>query len=257
MRRILILFLLAFLAQTTSLQARPLYISMAASMTDVISELLDTYNREHPQLKVYRNSGSSGALARQIEGGAPADIFISANPDWLDYLTAANRIDTRHRVVLAGNQLVFIGREELLGVRLENIEKLNRIAIGNPLHVPAGMYTKQVLEKVGKWKILKQEHKLIQAKDVRQALLYGDRGEADGAFVYGSDARLAKNARLLFAVDPKLHAPINCSMALIANAQMHPQAIDLFNFLAGPDSVPILNRYGFTTKQRGSERGKP
>lgn len=257
MRRIMILFLLTFLTQTTSLQARPLYISMAASMTDVISEMLDTYNKEHPQLKIYRNSGSSGALARQIEGGAPADIFISANPDWLDYLTAAKRIDTQHRVILAGNQLVFIGREELRGIRLENIEKLNRIAIGNPHHVPAGMYTKQALEKVGKWKILKQGHKLIETKDVRQALLYGDRGEADGAFVYGSDARLAKSAKLLFTVDPKLHAPITCSMGLIANGRMHPQAIDLFNFLADPDSMPILNRYGFTTKRLGSQRGKP
>ncbi len=228
-----------------SARADTLFLSVCTSMTDVFKELASNFSRLHPDNKVHPNFGPSGALAKQIEQGAPADLFISANADWMDYLADKKLVDGSSRTVFAHNRLVFVGRPEVSCPTPAELSRLDRIAIGNPANVPAGQYAKQALEKLSLYKNLKAQKKLVIAKDVRQALIYADRDEVDGAFVYLTDAKLSRNTIIHFTVDPDLHAPINYPLCLTARGKKNQLALQFYEYLKTPDAGAVLNRYGF------------
>ncbi len=223
-----------------------LNLSVAASLKDAVTELSDGFAKKNPGVSFKRNFGASGALAKQIENGAPADLFISANVEWVDYLKEKKLVDVSSIAIFAFNELVFVGKPESNVRSLQDVVKLEKIAIGSPKSVPAGDYAVKALKKAG---IEKQmENKLIMAKDVRECLMYADRGEVNGAFVYKTDALLAKNVKILFTVPQDLYPRVTYPMARTASGSKKADAVAFFDFLKSPEAKKVLSKYGFAVK---------
>jgi molybdate transport system substrate-binding protein len=220
-------------------------ISVAASMRDVMNELSDSYARHHPGVRFFKNYGASGALAKQIENGAPADVYISANLEWMDYLKNRKLVDTSSIGTFAYNTLVFAGTAGK-AASMRDLPKLERIAIGSPGSVPAGEYAMGALRKSGLDMLLGK--KLIMAKDVRECLMYADRGEVDGAFVYRTDALQAKQAAILFIVPQELYPRVTYPMALTVAGAKNRDAASFAAYLRGSEAHSVLGKYGFTTR---------
>lgn len=221
--------------------------SVAASFTDAFKEIASNFMSDHPDVEIVANYGGSGTLAKQIAHGAPVDLFVSANKQWVDYLLEDKAVDPATVGTLAVNRLVFVGSEGAAG-SLGDLPKLKRIAIGSPKSVPAGRYAEEVLNKAGLYDLLLADGKLVQAQDVRQALVYADRGETDGAFVYKTDALLAQSARVLFDVPAEMHDPIVCPMALTASGMAKPAARVFMEYLRSADARAMLTTFGFVTE---------
>jgi molybdate transport system substrate-binding protein len=221
--------------------AEDVVLSVAASLKDVIAEVARNYEKVPPGIRLIRNSGGSGALARQIENGAPADIFISANQEWVDYLREKNLLDSTRVRIFARNTLVFVGQKEASG--LSGLKTLDKIAIGSPQSVPAGAYAIESLKKTDLYPAL--EKKLVLTRDVREALAYAERGEVDGAFVYKSDAILGQKAKILFSVPPHLHSQIIYPMAITLVGRNKPEAVRVFDFLQKQEVRLMLEKFGF------------
>ena len=239
------LSLLFLLFGAISVQAETIYISVAASMTDAFNEIISDFTANHPGAKILPNFASSGSLAKQIDQGAPADLYVSANPKWMKFLVEKQMISTGTDHVFVYNQLVFVGFEQTKAKEMAQITELKRIAIGSPQSVPAGQYAKQAMETVGIYSELENTKKLVMAKDVRQALLYADRGEVDGSFVYRTDAMLAQNAKILFTVPDDLYNRVAYPLALTTVGAEKITAKEFYDFLLGEKATAILEKYGF------------
>lgn len=233
------------LALSSVQAAENIRISVPASMTDALKELSARFAASGHHASVVANYGPSGALAKQIVEGAPADLFISANQKWMNYLRDEKQIDPATERILVANALVFIGRKNLAVTRMADIAGCKRIAIGSPKSVPAGEYAVQAMEKAGLYNQLDEGKQLVMAKDVRQALTYADRGEADGAFVYKTDALLATQAVILFAVDQESYTPITYPIALTVAGAKNPDAKALYDYLVGPEGMRVFLKHGF------------
>ncbi len=220
-------------------------LSAAASLKDALNDLTGMFISGHPGVKVYTNYGASGMLARQIEGGAPADIFISANPEWMDYLRDKGLVDPDSVVTLAYNSLVFIGTPGKAS-SLGDLPTLGRVAIGSPGSVPAGEYAMEALKKAGVDGLL--GGKLVMAKDVRECLMYAERGEVDGAFVYRTDALQATHVQILFTVPQGLYPRVVYPMSLTMSGAKNKDAAAFFSFLRGDGARRVLVRYGFADR---------
>ena len=238
-----ILFFQIFFIVTV--QAQTIHLSVAASMTNAFNEITAGFAILHPDAEIRPNFASSGSLAKQIEQGAPADIYVSANPKWMKYLLEKQMIEPGTDRIFAYNKLVFVGEKKSTDLSMESLVNLDRIALGSPESVPAGQYAKQAMDKVGIYAILEQNKKLIMAKDVRQALIYADRGEVDGAFVYQTDALLATKAKILFTVPDNLYDRVSYPMALTVAGAKNDLAKALYAYMSSPETIAILGKYGF------------
>ncbi len=246
MRPLLLALLLSLVLCPNALAAE-VRLSGAASMADALKDLISTYREKSDGGAVFlTNFAASGTLAKQIALGAPTDIFISAHPKWMSYLVEEELIPADRVRVLACNSLVFVGRKNPAITSLEDIADLRRIAIGSPQSVPAGQYAREILETAGLYDQMRG--KLIMAKDVRQALIYADRGEVDGAFVYTSDARLAKEAFILFAVPRRFYGDVIYPVGLTREGVENSQAVAFYDFLATSEARGILKKHGFIVK---------
>jgi len=237
------LFLCLTLFFTASAVAGEVNLSAAASLKDVLTELADTFAKKNPAVTFRTNFGATGALAKQIENGAPADLFFSANVEWMDYLKQKKLVDDKSSAPFAFNELVFVGKPGLDVSRPEDVVKLEKIAIGSPDSVPAGDYAMQAFKKAGIDKQL--EHKLVMARDVRACLTYADRGEVDGAFVYKTDAGQAGNVRVLFIVPQKFYPRVVYPMALTPAGVKNSDAVAFVRFLQSTETRQVLLKYGF------------
>lgn len=234
---------LALLLAATGAGAGDITLAAAASLKETVSEIAARFTASHPGVNIRKNFGASGALAKQIENGAPADIYISADQKWVSYLLQKNLLDQGPLVTFAQNALVFVGNDKARVATLPEVVQLERIAIGSPKSVPAGDYAMQALQKAGIDKALGT--KLVMAKDVRECLMYAERGEVDGAFVYRTDALLAQNARILFTVPPGLHARITYPMGLTRAGAKNQEARQLLQYLQATEAKEVLQKYGF------------
>jgi molybdate transport system substrate-binding protein len=235
------------LLAATPLCAATISVFAAASLKEVVNELSDSYAKKNPAVKFIKNYGASGQLAKQVEQGAPADIFISANTEWMEYLKARRVVDGKSIDTFAYNVLVFAGRPELKLGGIRGVVKLTRIAIGSPKSVPAGEYAMEAFRKAGIDKQL--EKKLVMAKDVRECLIYADRGEVDGAFVYRTDAvQVAKNVKILFTVPQDLYPRVNYPLALTVSGAKKTDAAAFFAFLRTSEAKAVLTKHGFETR---------
>ena len=230
----------------TSVQAGDINISAAASMKEAVIELENNFVKNNPGVKFQNNFGASGALAKQIENGAPADWFVSANLQWMDYLKEKKLMDEKTISTFAFNTLVFVGKPDLKVKTLPDLLNLDKIAIGSPKSVPAGEYAVAAFQKAGIDKQL--EKKLVMGKDVRACLMYADSGEVAGAFIYRTDAAMAKNVKILFTVPQELYPRVTYPMGLTSAGSKKTEAAAFIKFLQTSESLKILEKHGFVVK---------
>jgi molybdate transport system substrate-binding protein len=240
-------FSTSFIILTISLPAysETIHCSIAASMSEPFAEIIRHFGKIHPDARVLTNVGSSGTLAKQIEQGAPTDLYLSANESWMDYLVGRNGVAPSTVTSIARNTLVFIAKPESSVAGFTELVNVDLIAMGNPQSVPAGVYAQQAMIQADIYDELLARGKLIFAKDVRHALAYADRGEVDGAFVYKTDALAARSAVLSFVVPGTYHDPIIYPIALTRAGTKKPMALALHDFLRGDQAREILARFGF------------
>ena len=241
-----LLCLASLMLLTVPASAGEVNLSIAASLKDVCNELSDGFARTHPDVKFLKNYGGSGVLAKQVENGAPADIFISANLEWIEYLKERKLVDTESIGTFAYNAMVFVGSADKGVSSLKDLLKLERIAIGSPKSVPAGAYAMEALKNAGIGGQL--EKRLVMARDVRECLMYAERGEVDGAFVYRTDALQAKHAKILFDVPQELYQRVIYPMSLTVTGARSADAAAFFRFLQSGEAKAVLGKYGFAVK---------
>ena len=225
-----------------------LTVSAAASLKDAFAEIGESY-RAQTGKTVNFNYGSSGALQKQIETGAPVDVFASASIRQMDELAQKNLVENPSRRDFAGNTLILIIPQDskLKIAAFSDLIKsdVRKIAVGNPKTVPAGQYAEESLTKMNLQNAL--QPKLIFAEDVRQVLDYIGRGEADAGIVYGSDAQIAAGkVRVVAVADAASHAPILYPIAIIKESKQQAAAQDFISFVTGAKGQTILRKYGFT-----------
>ncbi|MGV1098048.1 molybdate ABC transporter substrate-binding protein [Thiovibrio sp. JS02] len=251
MGRFLLLGMALLLVPVLPVQAAEVHLSAAASLSDAVKKMVAEFQQGQPETVVLVNFGASGALAKQVAQGAPADLFISANPKWMEYLAGEGRVSRKTVRIFAGNRLVLVGLEQGAIASLADLQAMKRIALGSPKSVPAGQYAEQALRASGLYERLFAENKLVVAQDVHQALLYAERGEVDAAFVYQTDALLARRAVILYPVPETLHEAISYPMALTVSGEKNSAAAAFYEFLAGARAGEILAEYGFVVKGEG------
>jgi molybdate transport system substrate-binding protein len=243
-RLVLALFCVVLFSVET--QAAEVSLSIAASLKDVINELSESFARKNPGVKFLKNFGASGALAKQIENGAPADIFVSANLEWMEYLKNRRLLEPSSIATFTYNSLVFAGPADKKVTSMQDLTRLEKIAIGSPRSVPAGEYAMEAMKKAGVDKQL--EKKLVMARDVRDCLMYSERGEVDGSFVYRTDALLAKQSKILFTVPQELYPRVVYPMALTTAGAKNRDAEAFFKYLQSVDAKTVLAKFGFALK---------
>lgn len=200
-------------------------------------EIAVRYQRKHAE-RIRFNFASSGTLARQIGAGAPADLFISANTHWMDWLEDQNLIQSNSRFELAANSLVMVARKGSPANFDGQID--GRIAVGDFKSVPAGMYAREALQTLGWLDRLKP--KLIMTANVRTALLYTARGEVKAGIVYATDARASDAVEIVGFFPSESHSPIVYPAALCTNQK---NAHRFLAFLKSEEARAIMKKHGF------------
>lgn len=224
----------------------------AASLTNAMQDIAKEYKKEK-NVDVVSSFASSSTLARQIEAGAPADLFISADQKWMDYAVDKKAIDTATRETLLGNSLVVVAPKasEQANIAVDantpwtSLLKGGRLAVGDPDHVPAGIYAKEALQKLGAWETLSP--KLAPAEDVRGALALVERSEAPLGIVYGSDAVASKGVKVVGTFPEDSHQKVEYPIAII-DGHKNATVSAFYDYLKGPQASEIFKRYGFTTR---------
>jgi len=224
-----------------------LTVSAAVSLKDAFNEIGDLCEAKTGKAISF-NFGASGALQRQIETGAPVDVFASAGKKQMDELAAKDLIDAATRRDFARNTLVLIvPRDSKLNLTAFpdlTESDVRKIAVGNPKTVPAGQYTEQIFEKTNLQDRL--QSKLITAEDVRQVLDYVVRGEVDAGIVYMTDARTAgEKVRVVAAASEDAHEPILYPVALVKDGKRKQSAREFLDFVLSAEGQSILRKYGF------------
>ncbi len=239
--------------QAVSAREGPTLVFAAASLTGVLQQAIEVFEAETGR-RVVPSFAASSALAQQIVSGAPARIFLSANVRWMDHVEQAGLIRPETRIDLLGNRLVLVAPADgnasaVLGdlSALPNHLGDGRLAIGDPAHVPAGLYTRQALEQLGLWSAV--ESRLAPMADVRRALFLVERGEAPFGIVYATDAAASDGVEMVAALPEDAHSPIVYPAALLAGPE-DPVAVAFFDFVQGPTASCIFDRAGFSVLGR-------
>lgn len=223
-----------------------LMVSAAVSLTDALGEIQTLYEEKH-NVELTFNLEGSGSLAQKIQQGAPVDVFISANQEWMDTLATDDLIIKSTREDITGNKLVLItGKVSTIAyasIADINASDIEQIAIGNPESVPAGKYTEQVLQKLDLWNAL--ENKLVFGKDVRQVLTYVETGNVDMGFVYESDALSSEDIKVLATAEVGTHEPVIYPAAVLKDTKHEKEATNFMTFMASDQAQEILEKHGF------------
>jgi molybdate transport system substrate-binding protein len=230
-------------------QEQTVTVFAAASVKNALDDIIAAYGRNLGR-KVVASYAASSALAKQIGEGAPADVFISADKEWMDYAAQKKLIVPKSRINLLGNRLVLIAPKDSKldevkiapGFDIARLAGDGRIAVADMRAVPAGKYAKAALGKLGGWAAA--ESKLASAENVRAALALVGRGEAPLGIVYETDARIEPNVKIVGRFPDNAHPPIVYPAALTASAK--PDAAKFFAFLSSGTALVFFERYGFT-----------
>lgn len=230
-------------------QDKTIIVFAAASMKNALDDV-DTAFSKATNIKVVASYAASSALMKQIENGAPADVFASADLDWMDYGSQHKVIKDDTRINLLGNRLVLIAPKDSKidnvaigpGFDLAKLVGDGRIAVADVRAVPAGKYAKAALEKLGGW--AKAEPKLAMVENVRTALVLVARGEAPVGIVYETDAKIEPKVKIIGAFPPGSHPAIIYPVAATVTAK--PEAARYLAFLRTGTAQVIFEHYGFT-----------
>ena len=255
MRKLILLSTIAFLiivsligmAACAAKEPVTLNISAAASLTDALKEINSLYSQDNPAVTVTTNFGGSGTLQKQIENGAPTDIFISAAATQMDALQKEKLIVDDSRKDLLINKIVLIVPSgNPLGISdFKDLasDKATKIAIGDPKSVPAGMYGQQVFDKFGISDALKS--KLVLAGDVRQVLTYVESGNVDAGIVYLTDAKTSTKIKIVANAPDDINAKILYPVAVIKASRNVDAARAYEKFLFSSPAKLVFEKYGF------------
>src|SRR6266849_1935628 len=232
-----------------SAQVKEPLVFAAASLKNALDEIAAQWQRESGK-KVVISYAASNTLIKQIEQGAPADLFISADLDWMDYGQQNNLIDVQTRANLLSNRIVLVAPKDATfalnitrGLDLAPALKGGRLAMANVDAVPAGKYGKAALEKLGAWDGVKD--KIAQADNVRAALLLVSRGEAPLGIVYQTDAASDPTVKIIATFPEDSHPPITYPIAL-TKTSTNPDARAFLSYVRSPAARPAFARQGFT-----------
>lgn len=235
---------LALILLSTPAMAADLIVSAAASLTNAFEEIKAPFEKANPDTTLVFNFGASGALLKQMEQGAPVDVFASADQETMD--KAAALIDAPTRVNFAGNALVLVvpseGGQAVADPKDLQGDAFKLIAIGNPESVPVGRYTKGALTAAGLYEPLTP--KFVLAENVRQALDYVARGEVQAGFVYATDAALRAD-KVKVALEIAGHKPISYPIALLHASGSKDKGQAFIDFVKGAEGQAVLAKYGF------------
>jgi molybdate transport system substrate-binding protein len=244
-----ILLFVCLLLVPLAARAQELTVFAAASLTDAMKDISVQWAKAgHQPLRM--SFGSSSTLARQIEAGAPANLFASADEKWMDYLAQKNLIAADTRKDLLGNDLVLVVPADkpmhvTLGPGFDLLALLGpsgRLAVGDPAHVPVGIYAEQALKKLGWWDSISP--RLARTDDVRAGLLLVEHGEAPAGIVYTTDAAASKAVMVAGTFPPDSHDPVSYPFAVTKSGDT-PETRALLAFLAGPQARAVFVQRGF------------
>ncbi len=224
----------------------------AASLTNALQDIATQYEKGK-DVKIVSSFASSSTLARQIEQGAPADLFISADQQWMDYAVGKKAMDDSTRYTLLGNELVLIApvasKPQPVSISKntdwKSLLKGQRLAVGDPDHVPAGIYAKEALQNLGAWETLSPV--MARANNVRAALALVERDETPYGIVYGSDAIASQKVTVVGIFPEESHKPVEYPMAVVKDHNK-PDVSAFYRYLKGPEAAAIFKRYGFSPR---------
>ncbi|WP_022668969.1 molybdate ABC transporter substrate-binding protein [Desulfospira joergensenii] len=244
------LLLLTCILPSAEAQSQNVTVFAAASTTNAVTDIAELYKKTHPT-KVRLSFASSSTLAKQIEKGAPADVYLSANPKWMNYLEEKGAIVKESRKDLLGNRLVLIAPAgSSIGklivdshLDLAGLLSGGRLSMGDPDHVPAGMYGKKAMTHLGYWE--KIEDKIARAKDVRAALVLVERAETPLGQVYATDAAISSKVRVVGLFPEESHPKIVYPVALVKKS---PEARAFLDFIQSAQAAEIFKKYGFSIR---------
>lgn len=224
-----------------------LIISAAASMAAALQEAQPQFEASHPGVRLRFNFGSSGSLQQQIEQGAPADLFLSAATGPMEQLVRKGLVDPAAVRTAATNKVVLIrasaGEAAVSGWADLSGAAVQRVAVGNPQHVPAGQYAREVLTKLGM--LTAVEPRLVLGEDVRQVLGYVESGEVQAGIVYSTDAATSKKVTVVAEAPPGSHTRVVYPMAVLKESKNPALAGAFAEFLLSSRGREILAKYGF------------
>ncbi|WP_423803042.1 molybdate ABC transporter substrate-binding protein [Paenibacillus pseudetheri] len=220
-------------------------VSAAASLQDSLDKMALLYEKKHPDIDLVFNYAASGTLQKQIEQGAPADLFFSAGDKQMNALVNAGLVSD-HKVLLK-NQLVLVvpsnSKASLNTITQLTDKSFKKVAVGQPESVPAGQYAQQSLTAKKVWDTL--QNKLVFAKDVRQVLSYVETGNVDAGFVYKTDALTSKKTKIALTVGPHVHKAINYPAGIVKDSKNQKEAKELYSYLQSKEASDIFASYGF------------
>lgn len=225
--------------------AADLTVSAAASLTDAFKVIKAGFEKAHPGTTITTNFAASGPLLRQIENGAPVDVFASADEKTMDQAASKNLIIPATRVDFVQNAIVLIqpADSKVVVKSMADLKRsdVKRIAIGNPATVPAGRYTQEALTMAGLWEAV--QPKTVPGESVRQTLDYITRGEVDAGFVFATDAKIA-GAKVRLVQEAPTHTKVTYPIAVVATSK-NPLAKAFVDYVTGPEGQKVLHSYGF------------
>ncbi len=225
-------------------------VSASATLTEAFEDIAEQFILDNPDINVRLNMADSGSLVMQIERGAPIDVFASASWKHMDRLCEKDLVDKESRVDFAQNSVVLIvpykSQLEIKGQ--EDITKhgVDRIAVGNPQTTAVGEATKEVLVRDNVWETTRE--KTIFAENVKQALIYVERGEVDAGFVFITDAMTAKPESIRVIYTLELSSPATYPIAIVSGSENKEEALKFIDFVTGEKGRSILEGYGFQTE---------
>jgi molybdate transport system substrate-binding protein len=227
-------------------RADEILVSAAASLTDVLQEISRGYQAKSKHTVKF-NFGASSALARQIDEGAPADIFFSADLPQIDSLEKKGRLEPGTRKNLLSNQLVIIvpadSKLPLLSPKDLLKAEVKRIALAEPSSVPVGVYSKKYLTDEGLWN--KVESKVVPVQDVRATLASVESGNVEAGFVYKTDAAISKKVKIAYAVPLDRGPKITYPVAVVKESKHKDAARDFMKYVQSPAAKDAFKKYGF------------
>jgi molybdate transport system substrate-binding protein len=241
-----------FVAQAAAAE-NEVVVFAAASTTNAITDIGEMYATRGLG-HITPSFASSSTLAKQIASGAPADVYLSANKKWMDFLEEKNAVDKATRFDLLGNRIVLIVPldSSVKRVAVDNKLKLaallggeGRLSMGDPDHVPAGMYGKKAMENLGLWEQV--QGRLAPMKDVRAALVLVERAEAPLGLVYATDAAISKKVRVAGMFPTQSHPPIVYPVAAVAGGKADAAAA-FMGFLKSAEAKAVFAKYGFEVR---------
>lgn len=231
--------------ETNAASQVELLVSAAVSLQRSMDRIAEAYEQAHPGIRVTMNYGASGALRRQIEQGAPADLYISADTAQMNDLTAGGLIG--ESIELLGNRLTVVVPADRvrLPARLDDLAsgEYRIVSIGDPAVAPAGVYAAEALRNAGLLERI--EPKLVYGQDVRQVLAHVESGNADAGFVYRTDALRSHDVREAFTVPDEWHAPIRYPAGIVKETKHADEAARFLAFLTGDTARRVFEADGF------------